>query len=83
MQKKYLICLGFFLSACTNPHFQPIAGKAGPDVRTIKGEPVSMIKSKGHEMWTYKQGDCVQRVFFDDSGAATDWHETGNCQIEE
>ena len=83
--KKYLFLLGFifFLSACTNPNFQRIEGKQGPDVRSIQGEPTSVIKENGHEMWTYKKSGCTQIVFFDNSGAAAAWHEIGNCKMDE
>ena len=83
MSKKYLLSLSLFLSACVNPNFQAIEGKQSPDVRAIKGDPVSVIKENGHEMWTYKKGSCTQIVFFDQSGAAADWNEMGDCKIDE
>lgn len=80
---KYLICLCLFLTACANPAFRAIQGKSTESVRAIKGEPVTILKESGHEMWTYRQNDCTQIIFFDNQGKATDWHEMGVCKVEE
>jgi len=80
---KYLICLCFFLTACVNPAFRAIQGKDTESVRLIKGEPVTILKEQNHEMWTYRQNECTQIIFFDNDGKATDWHEMGFCQPEE
>jgi len=83
MQQKYLICLCLLLSACVNPRFQAISGKTPEDVRAIMGDPATIAKEQGHEMWTYKQNDCTQIVFFNQRGVAASWHEMGVCQTEE
>ena len=77
--KKYIIITCLFLTACVSPEFEAIRGKGTDFVRTEKGEPATIIHENGHEMWTYRQEECRQIVFFDEEGKAVDWHEFGEC----
>ncbi len=83
MSKIYLIVFCLFLTGCVSPAFRSIQGKNTDAVRAIKGNPVTILKENEHEMWTYRQNECTQIIFFNDQGKATDWHEMGICQIEE
>ena len=80
--KKYILCAFLFLTACVSSEFAAIRGKNTEAVRHIKGEPATIIHENGYEMWTYRQGECRQIVFFDDQGRALDWYESGVCQPE-
>jgi len=80
---KYSLCVFLFLVACVNPEFAAVRGKDADFVRAEKGEPVSVLHENGYEMWTYRQGECRQMVFFNEERRAVEWAESEACRVSE
>jgi len=76
---RYIWIVFLFLTACVSSEFAAVRDKSADKVRAIKGEPITIIHENGYEMWTYRQGECRQFVFFNEEGKATDWYELGEC----
>ena len=80
---KYILCFCVLLTACAHTEFTALQGKTGETVRAQKGDPSLIIHENGHEMWTYRIGECRQLIFFDEEGRVTDWHESKTCNTPE
>ncbi len=83
MKKVILILGGLCLASCANPHLTALPSKTPEGVRSVMGEPVSIVQENNHRMWTYRNGDCTQLVFFDETNTVTDWYDVGNCPQKE
>ena len=80
MKKNKLTLLTFtLLIGCANPALRAIQNKSENDIRVQKGEPLAIIYENGHAMWTYRNANCTEFVFFDERGKVTDFYQQGEC----
>ena len=77
--KTIIISLALFLCACTHSELAGLTGQSPENIRHLKGKPVTILGQNGKEMWTYRNNDCTQILFFDESKKVVDWHEMGQC----
>ena len=67
------------LAGCSIP-LDAVRGMSKKDVQSQMGEPHSMMRESGREMWTYKHDKCSQFVFFDTTGTVVEVKQFGSCQ---
>ena len=83
MKNKLLLFLCICLVGCANTKLDAIKGKGQTEILDTKGSPVTKIQENGREMWTYRNNDCKEMIFFDETGKVCDLHELGTCVPEE
>ena len=83
MSKIIIIVMSLYIVACTNFHLTSLPARTEGGVRSVMGEPVSILRENNRQMWTYRKNDCTQMVFFDDTNTVVDWYDIGNCSEEE
>ena len=71
-----LACM--LLVGCSIP-LDAVRGMSQKDVESQMGAPKSMMREDGREMWTYKNGECSQFVFFDTTGTVVEVKQFGSC----
>ena len=83
MRNKWMLCLCICLAGCVNTKLEAIRGKGEEEIRQLKGEPITIVTENGHKMWTYRNEECTELVFFDSEEKVDGFHEFGMCKIQE
>lgn len=79
MKNKLALIMCIALMGCVNTKLAAIRGKETSEIRQLKGEPVTMITENGRKMWTYRQGECTELVFFNPEERVDGFYELGEC----
>ena len=63
--KYAVIIVCFCLMGCQTLMWNSLQGLTKSEVKNRVGEPVSVMREKNSEIWTYRQGRCTKHIFFD------------------
>ena len=83
MKNKGLICLCLCLAACANTKLEAIRGQDEAKIKADRGTPMTVVTQNGRQMWTYRQEECTELIFFDDKGQVDGLQELGTCLPKE
>ena len=78
MKKIGIIMLFLCLAGC-GVISANMRGMTRAQVKDQKGMPVSVMRENNAEMWTYRQDDCSEYVFFDTEGIVRYTERKGSC----
>ena len=78
MKKIGIVMLFVCLAGCSviSANMQ---GMTKEQVKKEHGTPTSVMKEKNAEMWTYRNENCSEFVFFDNAGIVTYTERKGSC----
>ncbi len=93
MKKGIIILMLLCLTGCSarkdvfmgKPHMavhqeNALKGRSMYSVRKFFGEPLSIRKEAPHQLWTYRQNDCVSLIYFDDDNRVSYAEVRGSCR---
>ncbi len=56
-----------------------LKGRSMKSIRKFFGEPLSIRTEAPHQLWTYRQNDCVSLIYFDDDNRVSYAEARGTC----
>ena len=68
-----------FLIGCQSLGWESLHGLTKSEVKNRIGSPVSIMREKNSEIWTYKQERCTKYVFFDTTETVKYVDTKGTC----
>ena len=77
---KYIfIALCLMVVGCQTVNWESLYGVSQSEVKKQMGDPVSIMRERDNEIWTYREGGCTKHVFFDAAGIVKYVDAKGVC----